>query len=143
MINRESIYAAAFAKFSAISDFQTKSRRIKHWSDMAPPDMPAIFMNQRSEAPIQEKKLPTKWQLGVDIVMYVHTGGDHSITPASLLNPLVGKLEAALKPDPLSGYTTLSIPGVSHCWIGGPIQYDEGALGDIGVVIVPIEILAI
>jgi hypothetical protein len=143
MITRETIYDAFFDKISSIADFKVKSRRVKHWGDVSPADMPALFISQRVETPIQEKKLPTKWQLSVDVIIYVNSGGDHNVVPASIINPLVDKLEQALKPDQVSGYTTLNIPGVSHCWIGGAVEYDEGALGDFGVVIVPVEILAI
>ncbi len=143
MINREAIYSAVLDKLSSIADFKIKSRRIKHWSDVAPADFPCFFLNQRFESAEQEKKLPTKWTLSIDLVIYVHSGGDHNVIVSSLINALVDKIELALKPNPLTGYTTLDIPGVSHCWIGGPIEHDEGVLGDIGVVIVPLDILAI
>lgn len=143
MINRETIYQALFDKLSTVSNFQTKSRRLKHWDDMSRPDMPAFFMSQKIETPEQEKKLPTKWRLSVDVVIYVHTGGDHSVTPSSLINPILDALELKLKPNPITGYTTLDIPGVSHCWMSGAVEYDEGVLGDFGVAIVPLEILAI
>jgi hypothetical protein len=61
-------------------------------------------------------------------------------TPAIQLNELLDKVTPLFNPDPIHGTQTLG--GLVHdAWIEGTIARDEGALGDIGVAIVPIKIL--
>ena len=57
-----------------------------------------------------------------------------------VLNPLLDAVEAALAPDPVGHVQTLG-GLVSHCWIAGRIQTDEGVPGGQAVAIVPVEIL--
>lgn len=142
MINREQIYAALFDKFASAAEFKTKSRRIKHITDMTKPDLPALFMLQRAEVPIQEKKVPIKWQLGVDFYVYVDTGADKNTVPASIINPILDKIELLLKPNPVLGYATLNINGVSHAWISN-IDIFAGELDEKGIAIISVEVLAV
>jgi hypothetical protein len=70
---------------------------------------------------------------------------DPYLAPASVLNPLIDALEAALAPLPMNGvWQNLGFPAsVMHTYINGTIETDEGALGDQAVAIVPVEILAV
>lgn len=139
MINREQIYSALFAKLRAIPAFGTASRRLRHWDDVPAVDQPALFQTQKPEQPEQQPGLPTKWTLAVDVYIYANTAGEDP--PAAIINPLIDSIEAAIAPDPVTNKCTLG-GLVSHVWIDGEIQNDEGVLGDQAVAIVPIRILA-
>lgn len=148
-MNREPIDAALFAFFSAIaaSDgsklFKTATRKVAHWDGVPPEDCPAMLLLPSRERANRKKGLPTVWTGAYDLLLYVHTGAqnDPSVTPASLMNPLLDAIEAALTVDDLSN-NALTLGGlVSHCAIEGEIVKFLGSLGDEAVAIVPIEIL--
>lgn len=139
-MNRETIYAALFAKVNAINGIVTSSRILQHWNDVTPRDQPALFQTQVNESPEQRKGLPPKWTLRAQLYLYVNRGGDHKIIPSQKINELIDKIETALKPDG-NGFQTLG-GIVSHCWIDGTIVTSEGLLGDQEVAIIPIGILA-
>jgi hypothetical protein len=141
--NREGIYAALFAKFDGITGMPTKSRRLMHWADVLAVQQPALFQAQKSEIVVQSRGLPPKWQLDLDLYLYVHAGDDPGSVPTTVLNPLIDAIEAALAPDNVrDGQNVLTLGGlVSHCWISGQIQTDEGALGAQSIAIIPISIL--
>lgn len=139
-MNREPIYSALFAKVSIAPGMQTVSRRLRHWADVPPTDQPALFQIQKSETTTQLKGVPVKWTAKVDLYLYVNMS-DPNNTPSTLLNYYLDAIESALAPD-ISGFQTLG-GLVSHCWIGGSVETDEGVLGDQAVAIIPIEILAV
>lgn len=138
-MNREAIYAALFAKVSALSGIVSSSRILLHYNDVPARDQPSIYQTQISETPIQQKGMPAKWSLKVQLHLYVNRGGDHTIIPSQVINTMIDNLETVLKPD-ISGFQTLG-GLVSHCWISGTIITSEGLLGDQEVAIVPIDIL--
>jgi hypothetical protein len=144
MINREPIYAALFGLIEAAADFTVVDRRLRHWSDVAPAEQPALFMAQKSElAKINTLGAPTVWTLAVDLYVYAHSS-DPYLSPATVLNPLLDAVEAALAPSATTGVQDLGLPAVvEHAYISGKIETDEGVLGDQAVAIVPIEILCV
>jgi hypothetical protein len=94
---------------------------------------------QKGESVERRHGLPPRRQLSVELYLYAASGDPH-IAPSSLLNPLLDAVETALAPDP--GSDTQTLGGLAeHCWIGGRIETDEGALGDQAVAILPVEIL--
>lgn len=144
MIAREAIYAALFARVAAAAPFVTCERRLRHLSDVAPPEQPALFLAQKSEtAETKALGAPTVWTLAVDLYLYVHSGDPYR-PPATLLNPLIDAVEAALAPSPATGLQDLGLPDmVRHACLAGKIETDEGVLGDQAVAILPIEILCL
>lgn len=138
--SREQIYAALFAKLVKAATFKTTDRRWRHWSDVAPPDQPALFQSQRHEdLTTQPPDLNPRKRMFVDVSVYVNTGGDKTVAPASILNPLIDAIEAALGPDVITNKQTLG-GLVQYARIEGRIETDEGLLGDQGVAIIPILI---
>jgi hypothetical protein len=136
---REPIYAALFALVASAASFVTIGRRLRHWSDVGAAEQPALFMTQKSENAEERQPLPVKWRASVDL--YLSTQAPDELTsPATVLNLLLDAVEAALAPDPVGHVQTLG-GLVSHCWIAGRIQTDEGVLGGQAVAIVPVEIL--
>ncbi|HTW53153.1 MAG TPA: hypothetical protein VME45_14775 [Stellaceae bacterium] len=144
MINREPIYAALFGLIESAADFAAVDRRLRHWSDVAPAEQPAIFMAQKTElAKINTLGAPTVWTLSVDLYIYAHSS-DPYLAPATVLNPLLDAVEAALAPSATTGIQDLGLPAqVQHAYISGKIETDEGVLGDQAVAIVPVEILCV
>ena len=144
MINsRESIYAALFALLSNVATFNTASRRWKPWTEVATVDQPAIFQVQRKEESQTTTGQPTIWKLHVDVVIYVNTGGDLNVIASSLINPLLDAVAGLFDPNPTTfGKQTLG--GLAHyARVSGPIETDEGVLGDQAFAVIPIEILAL
>jgi hypothetical protein len=142
---REAIYAAIFALISSAAEFKTKSRFLRHWSEVDVNEMPAIFMTQDGELPIwanagSETGVPPVWSLDVSFFIYAGIGEGESTPPAKLLNPLVDAILAALKPSTPNGRQTLG-GLVHHARVSGRIETDEGLFGTKTVAIVPVRAL--
>jgi hypothetical protein len=144
MIAREAIYAALFARVAGAAQFVVAARRLRHWSDVTPAEQPALFVRQKSEvAALPVPGAPTVWTLHVELYVYAHAS-DPYLAPATVLNPLVDAVEAALAPSPVSGMQDLGLPAmVQHAGIAGKIETNEGTLRDQAVAIIPVEILCL
>lgn len=142
MNSREAIFAALFARASTPSRLQTKSRSLKSWTDVAPPDQPALFQSEGKQTAAVLPGLPTKWTFRAELVLYVHAANcaqDQDVV--TVLNTLVDEIVTALDREPGVGRQTLG--GLVHdCRIQGDIETDEGRLGQQAVAIIPIEIIA-
>lgn len=138
-MNREQIYQALFDKVSALSNFQTKSRTFRHFSDVDSGEQPALFQVQVREEPSTQTGQPTKWLLHVELYLYVHAGESSDNPPSSQLNPILDGITNLFSPDPVSAKQTLG--GLVHyVRVSGAIETDEGLLGPQGIAIIPIEI---
>ena len=144
MIAREPIYAALFDLAAGAAGFVTAERRLRHWSDVAPAEQPALFMTQKSEvAAVKTLGAPTVWTLLVEFYLYANSS-DPYLSPATVLNPLVDAVEAALAPAATTGLQDLGLPSmVQHAMISGKIETEEGVLGDQAIAIIPVEILCL
>jgi hypothetical protein len=144
MIAREPIYAALFALAAGAAGFVTAARRLRHWSELTPAEQPALFMRQKTEtAAVKTLGAPPIWTLGISLHIYAHAS-DLYLAPASVLNPLIDAVEAALAPLPATGLQDLGLPAmVQHAYIAGRIEIDEGVLRDQAVAIIPVEILCL
>lgn len=143
MITREPVYAALFARVAGAAAFVTSGRRLRHWSGMAPAEQPALFMRQKEEvAKVPTLGAPTVWTLIVEFYLYAHSSNRY-VAPATVLNPLIDAVEAALAP-PAAQLQDLGLPAmVQHAYIAGKIVTDEGVLRDQAVAIIPVEILCL
>jgi hypothetical protein len=139
---REAIYSALFALVSGLSGFVTTSRRLRHWTDVAPEEKPALFQAQKTQGAAPVTNQPTRWHLYADLFVYVDTGQDPDAVPATLLNNLVDAIDAALSPNPVTAAPQTLGGLVTYCRISGTILTDEGTLGSQAVAIIPVEILA-
>ena len=144
MIIREQIYTALWALGANAARFASANRRLRHWTDVAPAEQPALFMSEKGgQAAIKKLGAPIVWTLYAEFYIYAHSS-DPYLAPATILNPLIDAFEAALAPSPTSGIQNLGLPQmVQHAYISGKVQTDEGVLGDQGIAIVPVEILCI
>jgi hypothetical protein len=95
------------------------------------------------QAAVKKIGAPIVWTLCAEFYVYAHSG-DPYLSPATILNPLLDALEAALASSPATGIQNLGLPQmVQHAYIVGKIQTDEGVLGDQAMAIVPVEIRCI
>jgi hypothetical protein len=142
MIDREAIYSALWTLASGSSSFATANRRLRHWTDVAPAEQPALFMNEKgSLAVIKALGTPIVWTLYADLYIYAHSSNPYA-APATLLNPLIDALDRALAPPSATGIQNLGLSEmVQHVYIAGKVETDEGVLGDQAIAIVPVEIL--
>jgi hypothetical protein len=144
MIAREQIYAALWSFVAEAGEFVTASRRLRHWSDVGPAEQPAVFMSEKGGvAKVKALGAPIVWTLAADLYVYAHSA-DPYLAPATILNPLLDAIEAALAPPPATGVQNLGLPTmVQHAYIAGKVETDEGVLGDQAIAIVPVEILCV
>jgi hypothetical protein len=142
MIIRETIYAALWALGAGAARFASANRRLRHWSDVAPAEQPALFISEKGgHAATKRLGAPIVWTLYAEFYIYVHSS-DPYLAPGTILNPLLDALEAALAPSPTTGIQDLGLPEmVQHAYIAGRIETDQGVLGDQAIAIVPIEVL--
>jgi hypothetical protein len=141
MISREPIYAALFAKLQAIQGVVTCSRILKHWSEVGTAEQPALYLAQKSMTAEVTFGKPTRWTLEAEVYIYVRTDR-LTEPPATQMNNLIDAVEAALAPDQSTPNVQTLGGLVSHCWINGKIETDEGTLGEQAVAVIPINMLA-
>lgn len=143
-VSRQKIDDALFGRISKFlpQTVKTVSRRLKGWDEVPAMEQPAVFVVKRNESITRQKGLPSKILAKFDIVIYVNTGGDHSVSPSELLNPILDAVCDSLEPDGCSLYQDLGLPNVvSHAAINGEIFTDEGVLGEQSFAVVPVEVL--
>ena len=101
-------------------------------------------MTQKSEtAAVKALGAPLVWTLSVELYLYAHSS-DPRLSPATVLNPLIDAVEAALAPAATTGLQDLGLAAmVQHAMIAGKIETEEGVLGDQAIAIIPIEILCL
>ena len=143
MNSRESIYAALFTVASTAAGFVTAERKVRHWTDVGPGEMPALFLEQGKQKAEKVPPKPTKWTLTADLIIYVadSTSGEDDI--ATALNNLVDAVDAALAPSPATNTQTLG-GLVTDCRIQGDVEIYEGNADNrrLGIAVIPVEIIA-
>lgn len=144
--SRETIYSSLFTLLSnALTSlgFITLSRHPANWTNVAPEDQPAMFMQQISEKAIvlPSPAPPTKWELLVDVVLYVNVGSDPTALSSTLLNAAVDAIESRI---PIGiKVQNLGLQGVIEVRINGNVEYALGSLAEQGIALVPIRIVAV
>lgn len=144
-MQREPIYAAAFAKFATLPGIVTASRKPKTWEDVPPEDTPALLMLVRREHQDRQVNMPTRWTFDVELLLYVHTGAqnDPDIVPAQVLNPILDVVGGALPVDDTVGNRCTLGGLVYSAAINGEIEIFPGNLGDEAVATIPLRIIAV
>lgn len=144
-MNREAITTALWARMSAISGVVTAERRLRHFSEVAPAEMPAIFLGIDDATADQERGRQPFWTMAFSVYIYCHEAA--KVGPGGQLNTIIDAVDAALQLQSAEfrsgqtfGPTTLG-GLVSHAWVS-KVETDEGSLGDLGVAICSIEVLA-
>jgi hypothetical protein len=135
---REEIFSALFSLVSSVPGIITSSRRLAHWSNVPPSAQPALYQTQKSQTGERITGLPTKWTFQADLYLYVNNTDPDG--PAVAMNNFLDAIQTALEPSGAEGIQNLG--GLVHtCFISGPIETDEGTLGDQAVAIIPVTII--
>ena len=149
-VDREAIAVALFERLKNATGIVNASRRVKSWDQMAAESMPFLAVQQASQEVEQRRGLPPKVRLLFTAYLYTNEP-DENTPPSVQINRLIRAIEQSLElqpgesagPDPANSFNTTLGGLCSHAWIAGTIQTDEGALGDNGVALIPIEVLAV
>ena len=135
---RESIYAALFDRLKAIPGLKLTSRRVRSISDVPANQFPALFVAQTFQRPLYEAGRQTQWELGADVYIYAFDRAGQN--PGAIMNPLMDALTNALAFDNIMN-SACTLGGVAlKCEIG-PVETDEGTMGEQAIVRAPITIL--
>lgn len=156
-LTREPIWDALFTLLKGIqypsdtsnpatmSPLITYSRRLLHWADVDHSLMPALFLAEGDE----DHSTPKPGMQDVIYMMgkvYIYLNCPDPVIPGQVRNPVMDQIQA-LFPSALSTTIPLgkqTLGGlVQHTIIKGQVATSEGTLGDIEVVVVPIEMLVL
>lgn len=143
--SREIIYGALFAKLQAAVGplgFNTMSRRSRLWTEVPVEEQPAMFMRQVHEKTIVAgREIPTKWELLVDVPIYVFAGPGRDDSAAPLMNAAIDNIE---KLFPIGGPVKQDLNGlVVEARIFGDIMIGEDNLTGQGIAVIPIRVVAV
>lgn len=148
-LDRESIYAALAARLATLvpTTLVSVSRKLPPAQVPGALEQPCAYVPAAKEVPEFTPRMPYKWTLHTEIILYALTG-DPNVAPSSLLTPIVKAIEAALQWAAGDGFmsaagspTTLG----QRCeWVRiGSVEYGEGILDGQGIALIPLEILAV
>ena len=153
-MNREAIWSALFTRIGAATwpalsiggstTWAMKSRKLLHWNEVPNEAKPAFFQRQMGAKVVRQRGLPAKWVLKGELYIYVATLAQQNETliPSQQLNPIMDAVQAQFAALPGDGTMDRCTLGglVDECKIEGEVEDFDGDLGDIGVLIVPVEI---
>lgn len=123
----------------AFQNDKAGARKLRHWNDVTPTEMPALFMAGGRQVVVRTAAngLPTHWHIERQLYVYVRTEG--ALSPQTVLNPILDLLDQKLGPNGIGAPQTLG-GLVQYARIEGVVETSEGTLGDLEVAIVPILI---
>jgi hypothetical protein len=140
-MSREECFVALFGLLSGLQAAGTVKvcdRRVRLLEEMAPAELPALFLAGDGGQVEQEQGSGPVRTLGARVYLYA-ANPDRHVTAGTVLNTLVDAVEAALDPG-WQGVQTLG-GAVAHCWIEGDVEVFEGPQGERAAAIVPVKIL--
>jgi hypothetical protein len=151
---RETVFAALFNLLTSMQVsgsgqyFQTTSRHLLEWGDVAPANQPALFLREGPQVASQAGAMAlTKWTLKAEAWIYLQAPADASAIASSVFNPVLDAIDLALQ-GPVQGWRqqlaaqNSGVPLVEQCWIDGPILINDPVPPDTQViVVVPISLL--
>lgn len=147
-IDREAAWVALFEVLNVAlkNDFVTMGRKHKSPDLLGTEKQPACFLVQVGESKEPGPRgLPGKLTLTGLIVVYLvdnspdEAEGDETELVATKLNRLIQKIDAAIAPDETDVQTLGG--AVSHCWISGETEMDQGIFGKQAFASIPVHIL--
>lgn len=142
MPTRETVFQALFARLQAIPGVLTTSRRMTLPGQVAIGDMPRLMLWEQPEIARNQTSLPDKrvWEAWAVIVF---SNDDSSIAGATIINPMLEAIEAALGVDDFAR-NVCSLGGLVHyARIEGTVIKETGDTDTTGLggAVVPIKIM--
>jgi hypothetical protein len=119
-------------------------RRYRDFDEVSKDQQPCLLMVGTDQTPDQSPGLPTKWTIGIDVLIYLRNDPNPSASPDTQINAYVGAVETALErqpDDPQDAWTTTLGRICQHIWISGPVKIWDGSAGDQAIVLIPLEAL--
>ncbi len=143
-MSREQIDSAIYALIQGIAPFQTSSRRLPiNWLETAPERQPALYLlhgQEVLEQNVQRMGGPLSSTINYTVILMVHSGGQIDSVPMSRLNPIIDALVNVVH---LTNGEKQTLGGLVHrLVISGPIETDEGLLGDQAIAVIPLSVIA-
>lgn len=138
---REEVYQAFFDLVSQSSAFVTASRKFRLWTDVPLEARPALFVLERNEDSEMGARATVAGVVTYNVDVFIYTNAQDAAVPASIMNPLLDALDAALAPPYPGAKQTLG-GKVYHVWNEGPVLKDNGDLDGQGLAVVPCKIRA-
>lgn len=147
---REIYYEALFTRLQEkVPGIVTWSRRHLQFSRIPAAAQPACLLLAANQDSTMERGVPTVWNLGADIVIWVRsTGQEESLD--TVLNDLVDAVELALmreEGEPLAGQLDpfrTSLGGlVKKLSIAGPVDINQREGAEEASVVIPIDMMVI
>jgi hypothetical protein len=141
-VTREQVMAALFARLQAIPGIVSTSRRMTLPGMIAPGDMPRLMLWEQPERASNVTGLPDRrtWEAWAVIVF---VNDDTTVPGATIINPMIDAIEAALKVDDF-GANTCTLGGLVHyARIEGTVVKETGDTDTTGLggAVVPIKIM--
>lgn len=137
-MNREAIFTALWAQLNTLTDFKTRSRRVRHWEEVSAESQPAMFMAGEDEDVATESGMPSVHRMRATLYIYVRVDDNE---PGPIINPLLDQITNLLNArDPRTGRNQLQLSNVAYCRVDGTIVMDEGTLDGQAVAQVPVVI---
>lgn len=139
---REQVFQALFARMQTVPGMTTYSRRITLPHQVPPGDQPALMMWEQPEAARNRTGLPDKrvWEAWIVLVF---TNPDVTVPGATIINPMLEAIEAALAVDDF-GRNVCSLGGLVHyARIEGNVIKETGDIDPAGLggAVVPVKIM--
>ena len=143
-MSREQIDVALYSLLQGITAFNTSSRRVPpNWTETPAERQPALFLSHGKETLDQEMQKrggPYVSTIEYTVILMVHSGGQVNSVPTSRLNPMVDSVVNAVH---LTNGEKQTLGGLVHrLIISGPIETDEGLLGDQAIAVFTLNVIA-
>jgi hypothetical protein len=139
-LTRETYYGELANRLRAIPGIRTFSRRLLHVNELPAAQQPALFLAQTFQRPTYQPGRTIIWEFGADLYLYVRD--PKGSTPGVLMNPLMDALCAVFAPDN-ANVNACTFGGLCHRVELGPIETDEGTMGEQAIAILPVTMVVV
>ena len=144
IVSKEAVYSALWARLTgSVTGTQTTSRRVAHFDDLQPYQMPAMYLEQVSARGEGSPGMPSRETVVANVVIYCHDDGADGPMPA--VNGMVSQVQSSLEHvvgESPSTYRTTTLGGAVTSARATAVEYAGGSLGAVGVAVVTVEMLA-
>jgi hypothetical protein len=146
MAVREPIYVALWTLFlnhpNLVGQFVTTARYKRHFEDVDPTNMPALFLSEVGESWVKPGRgIRAKRVLQAMLAAYVATNQPNSVLPATLINAVMDTVDEVIE-SPGNPQNVQTLGGlVDHVYLEGQVEIYEGYLQDVSIVLVPLTIM--
>jgi hypothetical protein len=145
-VDRELILTTLFAQLKTLPGLKKTSRRPQLYTEIDNSQQPYLAMGAANQTPHNDPSgTPLWYELDVKLYLYVWSANEE-VPPSLIINKYLDYLDTLLTP-PAPGTPWpagfVSLGGlVKHVWVVDQIETSGDVLGNQGVAIIPLRILA-